>query len=53
MESYFFTNINVFVTGLIIAILLLVVAFQIKNRMASKFLHYLKQKLLSLRNKIK
>lgn len=51
MESYFFTNINVFIGGLIVAILFLIVAFQIKNRMATKFLHYLKQKLLSFRKR--
>ena len=51
MESFFFTNINIFIVGLIGIFLLIVVAIQIKNRKTTKFLHYLKQKFFNFKKK--
>lgn len=44
MESFSFTNINFIAIGIILGVAFIIIAIQIKNRFASKFLHLLKTK---------
>ncbi|RCK75163.1 MAG: hypothetical protein IGBAC_1299 [Ignavibacteriae bacterium] len=51
MESFFFTNINIIFVGLIGLLLLIILAFQIKNRKLGRFLHYLREKFSKSKKK--
>ncbi|MBU2636306.1 MAG: hypothetical protein KJ963_04380 [Bacteroidetes bacterium] len=51
MSSDIFTDINAIFLGFIIAIIFVLIIIQIKNRKALKYLHYLKNKLFSRKNK--
>lgn len=51
MESNSFLNVNLVALGIIVAAIFVVVAIQIKNRKASKYLHILKEKLFGRKKK--
>ena len=47
LTKYIFYTINLIALGIIAAAIFVVVAVQIKNRKASKYLHIIKEKLFS------
>ncbi len=44
METFSFTNVNFIVIGIFVGVVFIIIALQVKNRIASKFLHYIKTK---------